>query len=287
MPTFQLFRIKVVERSRQELLPFQGADTLPKRDVIRAAIEERPSSEFRAGHTWRIGNVESVDSDAVYFALGRTTRYSLELFDEESGNFLVTAIENSPSTHVFIDLRFQTCAIAKRPELAQSVERVAGNLAKLLSQTNVAEAREVDVEIDVIPDPDDFIAVLRRAYQVVTFTMEFSRPNPWDVERDLQKPLEDTLAKIGGNAGATTFKGSALVTSELASLAHAVAATGNDARARLRTSKSAKLTTKRLRGSAVTLTAEDEEDLAAMRPKVLTWIREQYERVRGNLFDRR
>jgi hypothetical protein len=285
MPTFQLFRIKVVSAGPQMLLKFGMART--KGEVLRAAVEERPSKEFRAGQIWRIGNLERCDEDTMYFAFGRTTTSSLEQFDESTGNFSVTPVDNSPNTHVFIDFRLQVAAIAKRPSLAQPINAIARRLSQLLTESRAVRELEGTVEVEAIPDPEDFVALLQSAHQVVRFSMYFSRPNPWDVEQDLQKPLEAALSSLGGDGGVATFIGSALYGDELSKLARAAAATGNDASARLRPVKDAKLVTKRLSGSVVTLTEEDEEELAKMTPRLLTWIREQYARVRGTLMDPR
>jgi len=282
MPTFQLFRIKLID-PRQLTLPLTVSRRKP--DVLRAAIESRPTAEFREGQTWRIGNVESCDEHAIYFAFGRTTKSSLELFDAASQNFRATAVDNSPNTHVFVDFRLQVCAIAKRSSLAQSVAHIGRQLAQVLTGADAVRGSESQVEIEPIPDPEDFVSQLTGAYQISSFSMHFSRPNPIDVEQDLQLPLERTLSAIGGEAGKTTFRGPALDGEELAKLARAAAATGSDASARLRTAKSAKPVTKHLFGSAVTMSQDEEDaaDLAKMKPSVIGWMREQYARVRGTI----
>ena len=84
MVTFYLFRIKALKPSQIQLF---DEDQSPP-EIIFNAIQSKPSAELRSGYIWHIGNINSLKKNAVYFALGRTTKSIVERYDEEEGNFL-------------------------------------------------------------------------------------------------------------------------------------------------------------------------------------------------------
>jgi hypothetical protein len=92
---YSLFRAKFV-RSNQRSLFY--ADSSPSQ-LFLLAIEEKPSAELREGYRWHIGNVRLFSENTGYFAIGRTTKSSIEKFDPTSGNFLDEELETSPYTH--------------------------------------------------------------------------------------------------------------------------------------------------------------------------------------------
>lgn len=129
MAIYQLFRIKVERAAQRSLFEQQTTSA----DLIRSAIESNPSFEIRAGYTWRIGNVEAIDEDALFFALGRITKSTIETYDDEVGAFINKDQDHAPYTFVLVDLRNQVCAIARKAKIAQSTTLIASNLVKLLS----------------------------------------------------------------------------------------------------------------------------------------------------------
>jgi hypothetical protein len=289
MPIFQLFRIKLVQQSDQLRLSFQDPQSKPS--VLRAAIDSRPSGQIRRGVLWRVGNVHPLDRSAVYFAFGRTTPAELEVFDERTGSFEVAPFESSTSTHAIVDFENQTCALAKKATLAKDAVQLARRLARVLSSAPVVRDNESSVEIEAIPDQDDFVAILSRAHQISKFTLKFSLPNPWDAEKQIQRPLESTLAELRGTKGSTTFTGEDLDGDRLAALARATAATANDASAVVRMGRNSKPVTRHLREKSITMSIDDfEREVSPMLPlgirvarNIRDWMDEQYQRVRGNV----
>lgn len=55
MLEFQLFRIKVFPSRQTQLF----GEPLSARELVRRAVEGRPTTELRRGVTWHIGNVKS------------------------------------------------------------------------------------------------------------------------------------------------------------------------------------------------------------------------------------
>lgn len=100
MLTFYLFRAKVISPKQQILF---GDEKKPP-EVLRSVLLSKPSKELRKGHVWHIGNVNELDEESIYFALGRTTTSIVERYDNVGQNFLEEDFETSPYTHAILDL---------------------------------------------------------------------------------------------------------------------------------------------------------------------------------------
>jgi hypothetical protein len=186
---FTLFRIKIIRPSQVDF--FEDVQQSHS-DIIKAAINEKPFKEIRKGHVWHIGNIEEVGEEGLFFALGRVKKLITDKYDENSGDFVDVEDEQAPYTHVFIDLEYQICAIAHKAKVSQQVTGSAKNLAKLLAVTNVASQNYFMFDVPEL---------ISNAFVVKEFNISFSPPNPWDVEKDFHKPMENLLQQTGGAGG--------------------------------------------------------------------------------------
>jgi hypothetical protein len=277
MLTFQLFRIKIYYPD--QALIFGTPD---RSEMLRKAIHARPSAELRKGYNWHIGNVEDISKDAIYFALGRTTRSHVELFNETTGNFALQEFAASPYTHVVVDFSTQVCAIASKSRLAPSQSGIARNLGRLIGGSAEIKSSDAKVEIPAINDPEGFIDYLRSAAQIIQFSVDFGRPNPWDTERDFQQPMQNLLQSTQAEEGKTIIKGSGLNADRLEELTRSVAATGNNAEARIRESMESRPRRRYLRDNPVIATQEDCSS-SEERFSLLESIRSIYQRVRTRI----
>jgi len=277
LPQFQMFRIKVVRGPQASLFESPTRTS----DILRNAIESKPSAELRKGHTWHIGNVKTLDSRGVYFAIGRTTTLTVERYDPKRRDFLEEEFDTAPYTHVFLDLETQVAAIAAKARLARSAAGVARQLQRLLNQSPGARDHEITFDVVELKDPEDFIAHLRSAYVIEQFTFTFSRPNPFDVNQDFVKPLERFLSEARGEQGKAAVTGSHLDSGVLEEVARSAAASGDDAEARLRTSESEGVVKKRLSGNPVIL-CEDDPDTLEKKKNLLAKLRKVYARLRAH-----
>jgi len=277
MLQFQLFRVKIYPPAQNSLFAREFSPQL----VLAETIRQKPASVLRKGHTWHIGNIVSLDLFGVYFALGRTTKSTIELYDAASKNFLEREFETAPYTHVICDTSLEVCGIAAKAQLAPSVEGIARQLEKLLN-ASVNESEGYRFEISAIHDPEEFIQQIKEAYSVKRFAITFTLPNPFDVNEDFQRPMERLLRDARGEGGKTSLAGNDLNADVLADLARSAAATGNQAEATIKRTESAKPVRRRLRGGVATVTEEElatDED----RRSVLRDIRDLYDRIRGSL----
>ena len=274
---FQLFRSKVYPPTQASLFAVPNPE-----EALRHAIESKPSSQLRRGFDWHIGNVEYIDTHAVYFALGRTTKSIVELFDEDTGDFVEQEFETSPYTHAFFDFERQVCAIAAKARLAPTVPGIARQLEKLLNLSDEAMQTQFRFEIAAISDPEDFLQQLRDAYQITRFAVEFSCPNPWDVEKDFHRPMQALLREAQGERGKASLKGENLNPGTLEELTRSVASSGNDAEATLRRGRTSRPIRRRLRGNPVTV-GQDKCSTPDERLSLVQRIRSAYERVRARL----
>lgn len=269
---YSLFRVKFVKFKQQSL--FQ-TDSTPS-ELFIEALRQKPSVEPREGYRWHIGNLSLFSGNAGYFAVGRTTKATVEKFDEASGDFLEEELETSPYTHCVFNADMGILGIAYKSGLAPTVKGIAARIQQLLSETKIIQTNRVSVEIAPIPDPEDFIRALETAYVVSRFTATFHGPNPFDADEFFQKPLSVYLSSANGKVGRTEIKGEDLNREVLQSVTRSTAATGNEASARMRKKKSEKAVTLHLRGDAVKRRYDEDEKPEA----VLTDMERTYQRVR-------
>lgn len=274
MLQFTLFRIKVLFGHQVNLF----GEHSPQ-EVLAASLLERPSQELRRGFTWHVGNLEELDDNSYYFALGRTTTSTLTLWHDERGEFEEVEFDDSPYTHAVVDIHLGVLALASKSRLSPKVEGIGRQLEKLLNATQAASIADAEIDISVIRDPAEFIEMLRTAYSIERFTFTFSRPNPFDAEELIVKPMSRYVLETDGAEGSATVKGEALDSDALEDVTRSAAATGNNATARLRSTEHAKPITRSLKANN-TIFATTKEDADTNKISLLVRMRAAYRRVR-------
>lgn len=273
MIRFQLFRLRLF------LEPTLFNQDVDRIKVLRETILEKPSAELRKGFWWHVGNVKELGSNGAYFALGRTTKSMVELYDPEKKDFIVDEHPESPYTHAYIDFPFQVLAIGYKPRLAPYTKTIAKQLERLLNQQE--KLQHVDMASDIAPlnDPRDFLTHLKEADVVGNFTAEFTLPNPFDSEEDFEKPFQRFIRASDGNKGKATVSGPDLNREVIENIARACASSGNDASARMKDTEQSRFRTRHLKGRAVTLDYDD-EDPEESPESFMDAIRETYKAIR-------
>src|SRR5437773_3940236 len=160
MLQFQLFRIRIEHPGQLNLFEDPRRSS---RDIILDVIKSKPSAQLRQGYTWHIGNIEELDPNAIYFALGRTTTAKVETYDEEAGNFVDQEFDTAPYTHVLVELNLQVIAIAGKAQLAPTVPGIGRQLEKLLNSSPILLDAEARIGVAPLNDPQNFITHLREA----------------------------------------------------------------------------------------------------------------------------
>ena len=256
MPQFFLFRIKVI--GGNQLSMFEDERT--PSTIITRLIRSRPSVQLRQGHTWHIGNVTSVEGLGLFFALGRTTSSTVERYNEDTQDFVQEDFEASPYTYVLFDIDYQVLAIAYKQKLSPTARSTANQLSKLLNDVlNFGTPTGRKIEISTISDPSSFLTNMLEAYAVKRLTFEFGSPNPWDANKDIQQPLQNYLRQIEGEKGSTTVEGGDLNRNTAEEIVKATAATGNDAKAKIKRSAESGVTTIRLQRNPASIVGEELE----------------------------
>lgn len=278
LPQFQLFRIKVIQGPQLDM--YRGP--VPPATIIAEAVRAQPSAELRRGHTGHLGNLMDIDSAGIYFAFGKTTSANVERFDADTHRFVSERFDTAPYTHVFLDYHIQVIAIAAKTRLSPSTAGIARQLQRLLNASSVAASYEAEFELAELKDPSDFIAQLRTAYAVSRFTFSFSRPNPFDVDRDFVGPMQSFVRATQGKSGQASVVGRSLSADVLEQVARSAAATGDDAIASVRRACDERPVRKRLRGNPVTMSVDDPES-TDQKLGVFRKIRELYAQVREHI----
>lgn len=274
MRNIWLFRIKIIEVEQGALFRSQQS----RSDFLSGLINRKPDGEIRKGYVWHIGNVSDLDDSGLFFAIGRTTKTSKELYDEESGDFLAVEDEEAPFTNVFCDFSLGVLGIVPKTRLSPSPKGMARSLEKLLNHQREVADQGFRIEVSEIWDPEGFLQHIRQAYAVITFSVEFGKPNPFDVQKEFHEPMEKYLEASGGEAGKTTIRGEDLDRDTVEDVTRSVASAGKNASARLRREVGQKPIVKHVKGDPVIVPADDEE--MDNRVGILNRIREAYQRVR-------
>jgi hypothetical protein len=252
---------------------------MSRRDLFVQALGEHSPLKLRMGYTWHIGNTKFYDSFQGYFRVGRTTKTTVEIYDNQTGNFVEATMDASPCTHVVFDAELGICVIAKRSTLKESSKSIADKIARILNGTSTATSSRVTIEIGPVPDPKGFIHELESARRITRFTATFHRPNPFDADELFQRPLAVLLQGAGGDKGKAQIQGERLNAETLAEIARSTAATANDASARVIRKNSNKPVTVHLSGDPI----KKRYDLAGHDPQfVLRDFIEIYHRIRDH-----
>ena len=201
MVEFQLFRIKVYPPSQTNLL--EPERTRP--ELLVEVIRSMPLLELRVGSEWSIGNLRQIDDYGLYFRVGRTAKSKTSV--KEGDNFVDQDFESAPYTHVLLDTTLEVLAVAKKSQLSPNVAGIANQLSKLLNRCERAKDLSTEFQIDTIQDPEKFIEYIESAYEIFKFTMTLSRPNPFDVDEDFQKPMQKLLEETKAQKGKAEVQG--------------------------------------------------------------------------------
>jgi hypothetical protein len=219
MLNFHLFRIKVYPRQQMDLFEKERSPS----EIFRQTILSFPSVELRKGKVWQIGNVTPIDNVGIYFRVGRTSKSKIELCPK--GNFIDEKFDSAPYTHVLLDVELEVCAIAKKSRLSPKPTGIASQLGRLLNQPERGRQFKARFEIVEINDPEDFVTHIRHAYVISKFWVTFSKPNPFDVDKDFVGPMEKLLDSANGEKGKTEVKGENLNAERLEEIARSAAST--------------------------------------------------------------
>jgi hypothetical protein len=270
---YSLFRAKFIRPAQKSFLH----DDLTPGQMLLAAILEKPSIELLKGFQWHIGNVQMFSDATGYFAVGRTTKSTVEKFDNQTGNFIEEEQEESPYTHCVFDSTIGIIGIAKKPNLSRTTIGIANRLEELLSLATIAMRNQVAVQVRPIPNPDGFLKDIAKAFRVFSFTATFGGPNPFDADAYFQKPMSVYLSSANGEKGRTIINGDDLNREVLREVTRSTAATGNEASARIQKFPRQKAITINLKGDPIKRKYDEEDH----RPRlVLADLSNQYERVR-------
>lgn len=245
-------------------------------DIFRAALEEKPSMELREDNVWHIGNVETLGDTGGKFAVGRTTKMTVEKFDQTSGDFLKQTDDSGPYTQVFFYADIGLLGIAKKSRVAPDVKSISRRIKGLFEKTRVTIETGVEVRVDSIPDPENFLEKIKSAYAITKFKANFTGPNPIDADELFQKPISVYCNALGGENGSVEVFGKSLNEDVVEAVTKSTAATGNTASARIKKADQKKSIAISLKGDAVRVSVEDTAtDLEAFKE-----IRQAYNEIR-------
>lgn len=270
---YHLYRTKFIKPAQLPLL----VENQSSMDIFLKSIYDKPEYILSTGSEWHIGNIKLFDSSSGSFAVGRTTKTTVEKFDKKTGDFVEELNDSAPYTSVIFDARIGLLGIAKNSKLAPKPSIIARRVQDLLSSSGTVIETEVEVRVDIIPDPEDFLEKLKGAYSIRKFRATFTGPNPIDADELFQKPLSVYAQQMGALSGTLEVTGEALNEKVAEAVAKSTAATGNMASARVVPVIGGNAKNIQMKGDAVVVYAKDD----ATNIQILDDIRDQYMRIRG------
>lgn len=269
---FHLYRVKFIKSAQFHLF---YSDITPQ-EMMKQAMAERPAVKIRKGHVWHLGNVEYFTDVAGRFAVGRTTKTTVEKFDDATGNFVEHIDDSGPYTFTYFDTNLGLLGICKKAKVAADVKAIARKLQVLLSNTVTVRKHSVEVRVTHIPDPQDFIQKLHSAYAIKKFKATFTGPNPIDADELFQKPMAYYCQQLQGELGNVVVIGSSLNEASVVAVAKSTAATANTASALIQTKRGSRPVPISLKGDASKVFMDEDTD----KTEVLEAIQEAYREIR-------
>jgi hypothetical protein len=275
---FHLYRAKFIKSNQMPLL----AKDLTPADIFIEAIRSKPNFNVNETCIWHIGNINYVNELSGSFAVGKTTKSTVEKYDEESGDFIDEVGDLAPYTKVIFDCKIGLLGIAKKSKLAADAKALSRKIGELFENSEIVRDTEVEVKIDQIIDPEGFIEKLKSSYAIKKFKATFTGPNPVDADELFQKPLSVYCKEMGAQSGNLEVQGEALDERVAEAIAHSTAATGNTASARIVRKKDGKSVAIAMKGNAVVVPV----DSVSSTGEALALILKRYKEIRGEGFER-
>lgn len=278
MSTVYLFRIKFV---RGDNLALETEELTPEQ-IFRNAIEEKPTISLKANSVWLIGNIVYLDEAKKIgtFNIGKKRMDTVPKYNENSKDFETELEENSPNCKIFFNLEYEILGITNKHELSVNEFSLADKIKQLLTNTSAVRNAFKYVEITKVKNPETFISRLRGAYCIKKFGVHFSGVNPFDADEFFHKPMSAYLDATAGTKGYTVVEGKSLNAETCAKMASSVAATGNDAYARLQDSSDDKIVTVSMSRNSAKIIIPD--DIKEDDKKIIEMMMNYYYKVRRN-----
>lgn len=275
MSTVYLFRIKFV---RGDNLALETEELTPEQ-IFRNAIEEKPTIFLKANSVWLIGNIVYLD-EAKKIGTFNIGKKRMDIVPKYNKDFETELEENSPNCKIFFNLEYEILGITNKHELSVNEFSLADKIKQLLTNTSAVRNAFKYVEITKVKNPETFISRLRGAYCIKKFGVHFSGVNPFDADEFFHKPMSAYLDATAGTKGYTVVEGKSLNAETCAKMASSVAATGNDAYARLQDSSDDKIVTVSMSRNSAKIIIPD--DIKEDDKKIIEMMMNYYYKVRRN-----
>lgn len=192
MLDFEVYRISVIPQLQKGIIQLTHSELITK--VLYHENENMP----RRGSFWAIGDVVKVDTNGYYFHFGKTTKKKIGQYVNRSFSDIPSDIADY--THVLIDVEMEIVAIAKKNELAPTIEAIAKKLVHYFEFVCKNQSYLYDIRISPIRTFNDFYQILHTSYAIRKFEFTFTKPNPPD-QTPWMKLFEDFSGKANSNQG--------------------------------------------------------------------------------------
>lgn len=270
---FFLFRSKLAKPAQAQLFPLN----LDRHEILKLALESSAVEESKKGHFWLAGRPNFVEPFAGYFSIGKRKKTIKGEYVPSERDFVDIEDTEVPHTRVLFDLQLGVFAFQKNYHLTSKPELIASAFTRLMHRTSIFYENNLLLRLDQINDPVNLLIDIQKALRIFRFKFTFTRPNPFDVERFLNRPLEEFAEATNADEGSTEVLGNDLEKGPLEDVVRSVASVGNNIEVRFQPPTGGRAITKKLKGNPCVLPVESN-----VKPEeALYQLRARYAGVRG------
>lgn len=270
---FDLYRLRMVQIEGDNIFAHDRNIDQILSDCLESALKYSNDKAVK----WKVGDLEKIDDTGYYLRIGKLT--NLVINNYQNSSFTEKQQISSPYTDIYIDVKTEVVAIAKNLKLSSKTSTVANRFKDLLAKNDVIEAKGISFQIDPIRETNAFIEFLNSSDSILKFTFDVSRPNHFDAETNLIKPVEEAVQDMSADKAKISISGSDLDQKLLTEMTKKVAASGNSVSARAKKYKESKPETRRLADDNVEIEFNDHSSLKDDKKILLDIMRNKYDEL--------
>lgn len=221
---FRLYRAQVFETQGNLFQTFPGPS-----EILRTAIIAAPQFEMKT-RLYFVDRVHEFAEGRFIFFLTRRRRVTLTAPDHTERRE-----EDFPFIQILADIHSELFLIELKNDFASDSDHSAKVLSAVISNSDVFQQFQPDLNITSLKDPTEFTAILKRARNIKSFYFDVRRPNTFDAS-EFKKMGQNLTKELNGQKSRINTDGAAIDADAAEGLTREAASTGDDAGATLRLS---------------------------------------------------
>ena len=235
-----MFRFKIFQNRQLDLFT-KSIDN--KHDFLIEVMKNREEIKGRyEGLFWCASNAEAIDKHGILFQFGKHKPGFHSTWDKDGKTFCEVGEEEGFFTNVYIATDLEVCCISHNYKLFQNILDASKTLSMFLNSQKNEITNGCRFEISPLHNIDSFLEKTIHSYEIVSYELDITRPNPTDVDEDIYGPLEKVVEESGSDTMKIRMRGKEIRRDKLKNVIRTAAAVGNQQSAIVRFSEKDKVT---------------------------------------------